>query len=391
MEPMPLPQLSHDSIRALMRSTYIPEPTQITTISTVGWYHSIYMLTFPLHSIAGLRSQTSTELVLRVSGTDLPSIKTENEAAILTWVAQSTSVPVPAVVRYDISCDNPIGHEYILLERAPGVPLDRLFRTFDEEKLTVVVVDAMVDLYVQLAASERQWTHIGGLRFGQDGKKIVPGPIVEWAMWNVPEIEKYWPEGTRIEDVNIAGPYASYVEYITALVRTYIYAIKIHPSLAHMRDLLPRIDAFLDALARNADTLNQTTLSLAHQDVHFGNMLYDETIGQITFIDWEFSGVVPEPSQYPVMALGWTRDQSEEDKKVNLWVRETFARRCSERGVAVMDNSGFSSEAQEHMHEAVSSLLSIVKLCPTDGKQDKVEEWRGAVLEHMGYFEMGTI
>ncbi|KZP13366.1 hypothetical protein FIBSPDRAFT_869379 [Athelia psychrophila] len=386
MLPRPLPQLSNDSIRELARSIHLPEPTQIIATITLGQYHSIYMLTFPLHSIPGLRCQTSTELVLRVSGADLPRIKTENEAAILTWVAQSTSIPVPAVIRYDSSCDNPIGHEYTLLERATGVTLDRLFRKFNEEKLAEMV-DVMVDLHVQLAASE--WTHIGGLRFTQDGKEIVPGPVVEETMWHVPDIAKYWPEGTRSEDLNIEGPYASYVEYSTALVRTYIYAIKTHPALTHMRDLLPRITAFLDALARNADTLNKAKLSLAHQDVHFGNVVYDETIGQITaFIDWEFSGVIPGPRRYPVMALGWTPDQSEEDRKATLWVRETFARRCSERGVAVVEDAVFSSEAQEHMHKAVNFLRAIVEVCPRGERQDKVEEWRGVVLEHMGYFEV---
>ena len=57
-----------------------------------------------------------------------------------------------------------------------------------------------------------------------------------------------------------------------------------------MRDVLPRIEAFLDALAQNAEMLNDVQLRLAHKDLHFGNILYDSDSSKITAaIDWELS------------------------------------------------------------------------------------------------------
>ena len=90
--------------------------------------------------------------------------------------------------------------------------------------------------------------------------------------------------------MDIGGPFDSYVEYISSHIRKYIYAIATHDSLTFMRDVLPRIEAFLDALAQNADMLNDVPLRLAHKDLHFGNILYNSDSSKITAaIDWELS------------------------------------------------------------------------------------------------------
>ena len=57
-----------------------------------------------------------------------------------------------------------------------------------------------------------------------------------------------------------------------------------------MRDALPRIKAFLDALSQSAEMINGVQLRLAHKDLHFGNILYDSDSSKITAaIDWELS------------------------------------------------------------------------------------------------------
>jgi aminoglycoside phosphotransferase (APT) family kinase protein len=63
-----------------------------------------------------------------------------------------------------------------------------------------------------------------------------------------------------------------------------------------MLDLIPRIKAFMAAMDKHKEELNQTRLVLAHRDLHFGNIMYDISAKRITAVlDWEFAGVVPAP------------------------------------------------------------------------------------------------
>ncbi|TPX07597.1 uncharacterized protein E0L32_010696 [Thyridium curvatum] len=64
------------------------------------------------------------ELIFRVSLPVYPWYKTEAEVATLKFVTAHTAIPAPHVYAYDSSADNPIGYEWILMQRMPGVPYD---------------------------------------------------------------------------------------------------------------------------------------------------------------------------------------------------------------------------------------------------------------------------
>ena len=71
-----------------------------------------------------------------------------------------------------------------------------------------------------------------------------------------------------------------------------------------MRDALPRIKAFLDALSQSAEMLNDVQLRFAHKDLHFGNILYDSDSSKITAaIDWEFAEHCPVYTEEPSKSL----------------------------------------------------------------------------------------
>jgi hypothetical protein len=65
------------------------------------------------------QDDNTTELILRVSGNHISKIKTENEAAVLSWLDKETNIPVPQVIAYNSCVDNPLHHEYILMTREP--------------------------------------------------------------------------------------------------------------------------------------------------------------------------------------------------------------------------------------------------------------------------------
>jgi len=222
-------------------------------------------------------------------GHTFPKLKTENEAGIMSWVSQNTTIPIPEVLAFDSSTQNPIGHEYILLSGASGDTLSEIYHLLNDDEIAGIL-DQPIDILSQLHAIE--WSAIGGLRLNSAGS-IEVGPVIEETFWQTPDIECYWP-GETIETLNIRGPYFSYVEYISAHVRKYMYAISRHKKLEVMQDTLNSLETFLKALELSAEELNKVRFKLAHRDLHFGNILFDGDSGKTTAIlDWEFSGIVP--------------------------------------------------------------------------------------------------
>ncbi|KAI4156325.1 MAG: hypothetical protein LQ340_000350 [Diploschistes diacapsis] len=335
-------------------------------------YHSIYMLSFP-----------SEDLVLRVSGPHLPKIKTENEAAIMAWVSKNTSIPVPRAVGYNSSTKNALGYEYILPSRAPGHALSDVYKSLNEARISAII-DELIDMLAQLHSHE--WPQIGGLRFDKAGGFEV-GPVLEETFWQVPDIVKYWPAGESVDTLNIAGPFPSYVEYITAHVRKYIYLIKVHESLAFMRDIIPRLEIFLNALTRDADELNQVKLRLAHKDLHFANVLYDVDARKITAIlDWEFSGIVPFTRWNPTRTFLWNGHDSEDDLAEKQRLFQIFLDRCHVGNIKIPEDAAFSSPKQEDMQLAANFLRAITEVTPRSQKIDVVGGWKDAVLQRISSF-----
>ena len=175
---------------------------------------------------------------------------------------------------------------FIILERAIGQSLDQVYHSLNEKQVSDLV-DQLVEIHAQLHS--KKWAQIGGLKVDNQ-ELIVPGPVLEETFWQLPDIALYCGPNESAESPNRGGSFDSYVEYISSHIRKYIYFIATHDSLTFMRDVLPRIEPFLDALAQNAEMLNDVQLRLAHKDLHFGNILYDSDSNKITAaIDWELS------------------------------------------------------------------------------------------------------
>ena len=132
-----------------------------------------------------------------------------------------------------------------------------------------------------------------------------------------------------------------------------------------MRDALPRIEAFLDVLAQNAEMLNDVQLRLAHKDLHFGNILYDSDSSKITAaIDWEFASIVLFTQRNPVKAFLSSPPFTKEFEKETEAL--TFLDRCSRRSVHIARDAEFTSPEQEAMQKAANFLRAIVEVSPRE-------------------------
>ena len=68
-------------------------------------------------------------LVLRITLPVDPRYKTLSEVATMDWMLRNTTIPVPVVVAYEASRDDPVGFEWILMTKLPGKPLADTWRS----------------------------------------------------------------------------------------------------------------------------------------------------------------------------------------------------------------------------------------------------------------------
>ncbi|RYP09304.1 hypothetical protein DL764_001351 [Monosporascus ibericus] len=234
------PRTTGQSPSRKMRSTLsvgLPEAVAIWSPKVTAQYHTIYMISLPPDD-----KTSRTELFLQVSGNHLPTIKTENKFGVMSWFSKNTPIPIPDLVAYDASANNPIAHEYALLSRVDVVTASDLYTTLDDQQIGQVL-DQLVNFLSQLHA--HRWNAIGGLTLNDRGEAVV-GRVVDETFWQTAD-----------------------VDFVSAQVRQCIRLIHVHEKLAFMRDVTPRLEVFLAALEKHADELNGGTLRLAHKELHF--------------------------------------------------------------------------------------------------------------------------
>ena len=235
--------IASEAVIHLMTSIGLPTPTKVEPLTATAEFHSIYLIHFAA-DVACLTRDVRAEadgpvvLVLRVSGRHLPRIKTLNEVGMMRWVRENTTIPVPAVVRFDASEDNSIGHEYTLLERVHGKSVDSIYDTLSEEA-KVGLVAQLADYVIQLRQKPWPSPYVGGLVPG-DGR-LEGGPLIDEKFWFLPDVGKYWGRKESLESLNpLSGPFPGYTAFGTACLERYIHAMEEHPLLAEYRGIVPK-------------------------------------------------------------------------------------------------------------------------------------------------------
>ncbi|RXW22754.1 hypothetical protein EST38_g3099 [Candolleomyces aberdarensis] len=122
---------------------------------SAGTFHKAYVITLV----------NREELVARVARRFMPRLKTESEVATMSYLREKTTVPVPRIYHYDSNPWNRLGGEFILMSKAPGIPLSRVYHGLAYSDL-VKLIKNLASLTIQLFA--HRFTDIGSLYFGPD-------------------------------------------------------------------------------------------------------------------------------------------------------------------------------------------------------------------------------
>ncbi len=109
-----------------------------TRLGSNKTYHVEHLQDGPYNKFY-LVSYEDGKFVIKVTLPICPKLKTESEVATLKWVYLNTGLPVPKVKCYDSSRDNPIGFEWILMDRIDGRPLSECFKQIPDGSLERII------------------------------------------------------------------------------------------------------------------------------------------------------------------------------------------------------------------------------------------------------------
>lgn len=309
-----------------------------------GARHKIYEVTHP---------SWTTSYLFRVAIPLDPSLKMESEMATMEFVRRRTTIPVPKPVAWSTSAANPLGFEWCLLEKAPGLELREVWRTIPwEEKLRVV--DQIAGIMAQLWDVTNKFDEIGSVYF-EDSKPKPPrengetrpfttaGQLSASGFYIGTSVDPAFFSGRRCYIQSNRGPFRSSGEWVRALLEVEWEFIKTAKSLLLSKSDMPNVlneeqwkDLVRDEIGLDEDDLEdfgdfkqsyqsyqrllplvfgdqdsiasgKRPFSLYHEDLRSANIIVNPSTYEITdIIDWEQTTTIPDwyGIDYPAFLRG---------------------------------------------------------------------------------------
>lgn len=246
-------------------------------------------------------------LITRVSLPVDPHHKTASEVATLRFILENGKIPVPTVIAFKDTSDNPIGFEWMLMEFMSGSSL--------YDKWRFISWSAKEAIVQQLAAHcasmyGKQFEAIGNIYPNSESENSV-------SIGRIVSMHFFW--GNRINQKVSRGPFSSSRDWIAArLCLNENDALKV---LRENEDEDERDDAERTLVLVNRlrthlpeffPTAHQEQTMIFHDDLGRHNILVDDAGKLTAIVDWECVSALPlwKACQYPAFLNG--RDQTEE-------------------------------------------------------------------------------
>ncbi|KAH8759413.1 hypothetical protein F5883DRAFT_681933 [Diaporthe sp. PMI_573] len=256
-----------------------------------GARHKIYEVTHP---------SWTTSYLFRVAIPLDPQLKMESEMATMEFVRRRTTIPVPKPVAWSSSASNPLGFEWCLLEKAPGLELREVWRTMPwEGKLRVV--DQIAGIMAQLWDSAIKRRYIESNR----------GPFRSCSAWALPEVEWEFIKTARILLLSKSD--------LSDALKEEQWEYLVQEEIGLDEDDLPDFGAFEEAYHSYKELLpslfgdqhymasGERSFSLYNEDLRSANIIVNPSIYEITgVIDWEQATTMPDwyGIDYPAFLRG---------------------------------------------------------------------------------------
>ncbi|KAJ6170948.1 Aminoglycoside phosphotransferase [Penicillium chermesinum] len=263
-----------------------------------------------------MRKANGTEVVAkipcRIAGP--PSLITAGEVGVLEYVRRHTSIPVPRVLSWSSDGSNTAGAEYIIMEKAHGVPLFQRWGSMTEfEKLQLI--KNLTKLEAQLSAI--QFPAYGGLYLRTGG---IPGSTRPLDNDIDPsESFQIGPSCDRAFNLEMTrefnrGPWDTLSSFGLSIAQRALFQISSGGQQDHLSFYRGTIDQqaqLLEITLRLMKLLDSNEVlrdacqpTLWHTDLHMGNIFVspDQPSRIVSLIDFQSTSVLPAflQAQWPV-------------------------------------------------------------------------------------------
>jgi hypothetical protein len=130
-----------------------------------------------------------------------PLFKARYECMIQTieYVGLNTTIPVPRIQKYDLTCNNILLRPYILMDCLPGKPFSSIMENLTEEQIKNIIRQ-WAQYTIEL--TDHQFPQIGTL--SKDANRYVMNPLL--------------PEGKSVDDMTSGrGPFRSVADFVLGM------------------------------------------------------------------------------------------------------------------------------------------------------------------------------
>ncbi|KAJ9273664.1 hypothetical protein DTO212C5_298 [Paecilomyces variotii] len=277
------------------------------------------------NKVFSLRARNGREVIARIPTpiAGPPHYTTASEVATMDFLRAVLKLPVPEVLTYSATSDNPVGAEYILMERVEGESL--------ASRWLSLTTDEVKDVMAQIADIERKifdfrFPAYGSLYYKKDLDAETQIPTIENFVIGPVSARQFW-HGERSKTEIDRGPWLSTVDCVTSAARREMAVIQ-HHAKAQPRQtfLLPTnydihpsehsslISRFLQLAPYLIPPGSSSAPTLRHPDLSLSNILLAPGSTKIvSIIDWQDAIIFPRFMQagYPAFCEhDYSRPQS---------------------------------------------------------------------------------
>ncbi|KAJ6019859.1 hypothetical protein N7522_000567 [Penicillium canescens] len=256
-------------------------------------------------------TEVIAKIPCRIAGP--PSLTTAGEVGVLEYVGRHTGIPVPRVLSWSSDNSSAVGAEYIIMEKAAGVPLFQRWSSMTEfEKLQLI--KNLTKLEAQL--SSIQFPAYGGLYFRKDmsrSNRSLGGAIDPSESFCIgPSCDRAFISDKPLEIDQ--GPWDSISSFGVSVARRELYRISkegqqsrsgfYRGTVEQQIQLLEATVSLMKLLDSNQILSGVCQPTLWHTDLHMGNIFVapDECSRIVSLIDFQSTSILPAflQAQWPI-------------------------------------------------------------------------------------------
>ncbi|KAJ4410678.1 hypothetical protein N0V82_009157 [Gnomoniopsis sp. IMI 355080] len=236
---------------------------------------------------------------MRVSLPVHPHYKTRGEIATLRWVRDTTDIPVPKIIAFQDSNDNEIGFEWILMDRMPGTPLYRRWRTMSMTQ-KVALTNRVAEFQAQLARCDDPDTRFRGIgTLSADSEKeagvsttLTPGQMVSYNFFMSDHLHYDVPR----------GPFRSSHDWLSSELnliileqRAVLEKTEDEDDVENAEEVLLAAQKLLGLLPKVFPPTQHSTevTVICNDDLNLNNILVDDEGNITAIVDWECVSALP--------------------------------------------------------------------------------------------------